>query len=890
MTSPELDTDEEYIIIAKYLSSGLYPEKSTLTLKRSIRRRSKSFKLTGDADLVYVGPHGNEVPRAVITGEVAKTHKIQSLHEGFGGGHFGRDKTLEKVTSRYYWRGLANDVLEYVKQCEACQKSNNTFDKKVAKLHPIPVTSVWHQVGVDMIGPLPETISGNKYVITLCDYFSKWPEAVAVRNKTAKTVANFLFETMARFGCMKIVISDQGGEFVNALNKSLFDMTGVDHRVSSSYHPQTNGLDERFNQTLQRALIKVVNNNQDDWDEMLSSILMGYRTAKHASTGLSPFVVMFGREPLLPVDIEESMVHPESPTDCSDAQQERVYQSMAKSREKIKGLVKGNISKAQERQKKNFDKRHQSEKNFKVGSSVLVRNARKDVRRGGKLENSWLGPYKVKDVNEKGLFTLINSSTGLPLKKKFNSILLKEFHTNKNVLIKESKPEASIISTNTPNELLPNLGNTCYMAAALQLFEGSGIIQHYDGHSSELMEVIKALFHATSSSTSWDPCLARLKQILPEFDSTAQEDALEFLGALYTSSCTSCNQSQCKLLDEYFFLHTTNEMKCTSCNETWHSGANSYPVIPIYPSNKSYMSRLSMQGHLEIFLDCQDLEGLCDSCGSSDGLLVSPSITCTPEVISIGISRWGGDKLKKNFQTIDIEAEVRLSGVLYELYGVLIHEGTSSTSGHYSCAKRVKDNSWVHMNDGTCTVIAKSAIDSSNVCGAFYKKVPDNECMEDEEEGVQLHTRNVKLVHYMADIVQHLNEIMSGKLGSQRHDVFLTGNKLKHTYLIGAGAVSAKLREALTTELRSHYNTTPDKTRGPILPKDLFTLRQQFFFKFPEQLHDRLKKLRKFEVQLSYLNDVLVPHAVEHLYHLITGCTESEAAAACSQLRNSLQK
>ncbi|PIK51038.1 hypothetical protein BSL78_12066 [Apostichopus japonicus] len=162
--------------------------------------------------------------------------------------------------------------------------------------------------------------------------------------------------------------------------------------------------------------------------------------------------------------------------------------------------------------------------------------------------------------------------------------------------------------------------------------------------------------------------------------------------------------------------------------------------------------------------------------------------------------------------------------------------------------------------------------------------------MEDEEEGVQLHTRNVKLVHYMADIVQHLNEIMSGKLGSQRHDVFLTGNKLKHTYLIGAGAVSAKLREALTTELRSHYNTTPDKTRGPILPKDLFTVRQQFFFKFPEQLHDRLKKLRKFEVQLSYLNDVLVPHAVEHLYHLITGCTETEAAAACSQLRNSLQK
>ncbi|XP_071844122.1 uncharacterized protein [Apostichopus japonicus] len=111
----------------------------------------------------------------------------------------------------------------------------------------------------------------------------------------------------------------------------------------------------------------------------------------------------------------------------------------------------------------------------------------------------------------------------------------------------------------------------------------------------------------------------RLKQILPEFDSTAQGDALEFLGAVYTSSCTSCNQSQCKLLDEYFSLHTTNEMKWTSCNETWHCRANSYPVIPIYPSNKGYMSCLSMQGHLEVCLDCKDLEGFCESCTEMQG-------------------------------------------------------------------------------------------------------------------------------------------------------------------------------------------------------------------------------------------------------------------------------
>ncbi|XP_071853406.1 uncharacterized protein [Apostichopus japonicus] len=162
---------------------------------------------------------------------------------------------------------------------------------------------------------------------------------------------------------------------------------------------------------------------------MLSSILMGYHTAKHGSIGLSPFAVMFGREPLRPVDMEDSIVQPEAPTtDCSDAQRERVFQLMSQSRDIIKGVVKENIGKAQERQKKNLDNRHQQ--SFEVGSNVLVQNARKDARIGGKLENSWLiGPYEVKAVNEKGLYTLINSTTGIPQKKKFNSNLLKEFCT-----------------------------------------------------------------------------------------------------------------------------------------------------------------------------------------------------------------------------------------------------------------------------------------------------------------------------------------------------------------------------------------------------------------------------------------------------------------------------
>ena len=95
------------------------------------------------------------------------------------------------------------------------------------------------------------------------------------------------------YGCTKVVISDQGREFVNKVNHSLFKMTNTEHRISSAHHPQTNGPVERFNQTLQRSLVKLVNDNQNDWDELLDGVLFAYRTAKQKSTQVSPFELTY---------------------------------------------------------------------------------------------------------------------------------------------------------------------------------------------------------------------------------------------------------------------------------------------------------------------------------------------------------------------------------------------------------------------------------------------------------------------------------------------------------------------------------------------------------------------------------------------------------------------
>ena len=123
-----------------------------------------------------------------------------------------------------------------------------------------------------------------RYLVTCTDYFTKWPEAQPLISKSAEGVAYFLLSLITRFGCFQVCISDQRREFVNNLNEKLFEMAGIEHRIANAYHPQTNGLDERMNQTVTKALVKYINSTQGDWNEHIEPILFSYCTSIHAST------------------------------------------------------------------------------------------------------------------------------------------------------------------------------------------------------------------------------------------------------------------------------------------------------------------------------------------------------------------------------------------------------------------------------------------------------------------------------------------------------------------------------------------------------------------------------------------------------------------------------
>ncbi|KAI6649016.1 hypothetical protein LOD99_6899 [Oopsacas minuta] len=322
------------------------------------------------------------------------------------GGHFGRDKTYQKIASRFYWKGMKQEIEIYCKQCIKCFEVNPKLKMDRPPLSSIRVPSqVWSLVGIDLIGPLQESTSGNKYIVAISDHFSKWSEASAIPDKTSKSVADFLYLVVCRLGCMDTLISDQGREFVNEVIDYLLDILQTEHRISSAYHPETNGQRERDNRTLKSALVKLVNERGDDWDMYIPGILFAYHTSIHASTKCTPFQAMYCRSAKLPIDL--SIKPPKSIEQANP----KVLQAFGMMREAINAKIDLNITNAQKHQKRNFDNRHSNSKVLSPGATVYIKNSKQIHRMGSKMEPRWIGPYKIIELLDKGRAILENINT-----------------------------------------------------------------------------------------------------------------------------------------------------------------------------------------------------------------------------------------------------------------------------------------------------------------------------------------------------------------------------------------------------------------------------------------------------------------------------------------------
>ena len=263
-------------------------------------------------------------------------------------------------------------------------------------LTPIPVSGPFDRVGVDVI-QFPKSHSGNQYAVVFVDYLTKWPEVFATLDQTALTIAHlFVEQIVSRHGVPAELLSDRGTAFLSKLMQAVCEVMGVHKVNTTAYHPQTDGLVERFNRTLTDMLAKTVTRNGRDWDTRLPYVLFACRSSIQESTKESPFFLLYGRDPCLPTEKTLSMSTSRQLLDHDDYKTE-IATGLAEAWQ----LAQTNVRKAQQKQKKQHDRRAKGPE-FRLGDRVFVYMPAAKRGKAYKFAKPFTGPYRIVDVYNNG--------------------------------------------------------------------------------------------------------------------------------------------------------------------------------------------------------------------------------------------------------------------------------------------------------------------------------------------------------------------------------------------------------------------------------------------------------------------------------------------------------
>ena len=290
---------------------------------------------------------------------------LKAYHSDPLGGHFGIRRTYYKLKRKYWWLAMKHSIARYVKSCLPCQQYNVSRFKKPGLLCPIETPDGPFQLlGIDYCGSFKRTPRDNQYVLCITDYFTRWITAVALPDCTAQTTAQTIFnEYICRYGVPISILTDQGTHFNNQLMDSMTRLIGYNHILSTVYHPQSNGMVERFNATFVPQLAKLQDRENNNWDEYLQSVVFAYNTGLHAATQYSPFQLQFGREPRMPTDAPSNYVF-YKPSDY--------YFQLQKSLKIIQQNAQNQSIYSHMNSKINYDK-NRSNPQYAISDEVLVR-------------------------------------------------------------------------------------------------------------------------------------------------------------------------------------------------------------------------------------------------------------------------------------------------------------------------------------------------------------------------------------------------------------------------------------------------------------------------------------------------------------------------------------
>lgn len=335
---------------------------------------------------------GRSVELLPIVPSSMQSKVLEQIHNSPSGGHFGRKKTLSVLKARYYWINRNRSVLDWCRNCKVCCSRKGPRKRQHGPAQLYLVGAPMERVAVDIVGPLPVTEQGNKYMLVAMDYFTKWPEVFAIPDQEAVTIARALVEGMfCRFGAPMELHSDQGRNFESAVFAEVCRLFGVSKTRTTPGYPQSDGMVERFNRTLLNALASFVDRHQKDWDLYIPFVMLAYRNAVHESTGTSPSLMMFGREVRGPVELLVPRPIHEEPTEMTE-----YGLKLRGVLEEVHERARGWLDAAGCTMKRRYD-RNAEMQGFQVGDAVWLYNPRCKKNTSPKLASPWEGPYRVTD-------------------------------------------------------------------------------------------------------------------------------------------------------------------------------------------------------------------------------------------------------------------------------------------------------------------------------------------------------------------------------------------------------------------------------------------------------------------------------------------------------------
>lgn len=287
---------------------------------------------------------------------------LKEFHEMLVGGHAGLSKTMKRLSKNFVWDNMKKEAQTFIRQCVVCQQTKYSSQKPNDLLQPLPLPNhVWEDVSMDFVTGLSSS-KGYTVIMVVVDRFSKAIHLRALASGfTAYKVAELFVSMVCKLhGLPKSIVSDRDPEFISRFLSDLFKFSGTLLRMSSSYHPQTDGQTEVMNRTVEQYLRAFVHEKPSQWFILLPWAEYHYNTSVHAASGLTPFQVMFGKQ----ASSIPSYITGSSTVDACDA--------VLTSREEILALLRKNLEKAQRQMKATADK-HRREVEFPIGYWAYVK-------------------------------------------------------------------------------------------------------------------------------------------------------------------------------------------------------------------------------------------------------------------------------------------------------------------------------------------------------------------------------------------------------------------------------------------------------------------------------------------------------------------------------------